>query len=104
MFLMLTHDIAMPRSRGPGLPRHHASATAHSVQSCGAHTHMRDRRVSDRLPFPGELVIVWNCDMSLAKAARYEVIDAGDGGFRIRADRELAIDMTGIVLRLLPDH
>lgn len=62
-----------------------------------------DRRASDRVPFPGEVVVVWTDECSLSKAARYRVIDAGDGGFRIHSDLTLNVNATGMVLRILPD-
>ena len=59
-----------------------------------------NRRESDRLPFPAEMVLVWNYD--LETVVRYHVIDAGDGGYRIRSSLPLLEGTTGMVLRLLP--
>lgn len=59
-----------------------------------------DRRASDRVPFPAELVVVWNHD--LKTPLRFRVIDAGDGGYRIRSSMPLLEGTTGMVLRLLP--
>src|SRR6185503_11773707 len=40
-----------------------------------------DRRHADRVPFPAEMVLLWNHDASLRH--RYQVIDASDSGYRI---------------------
>ncbi len=61
----------------------------------------RERRTSDRVPYPAELVIVWNHD--LESAVRYPVLDASDRGFRIRSSMPLSAGTTGIALRLLPE-
>jgi hypothetical protein len=63
-----------------------------------------DRRISDRLPFPAEMVVVWNHDMDASHASRFRMIDAGDGGYRIHCDSAPAEGTTGTVLRVLPDH
>ena len=52
-------------------------------------------------------MLVWNHDACLTRAQRYRVIDAGDGGYRIRSAAPLQLNMTGMVLRILsglPDH
>ncbi len=59
-----------------------------------------DRRESDRIPFPAELVLAWNHDLSMSM--RYRVIDAGDGGYRIHSSLPILEGTTGIALRLLP--
>ena len=59
-----------------------------------------DRRASDRLPFPGELVVLWHHDLSTP--IRYRIVDAGDGGFRLRTSVPLLEGTTGIALQLLP--
>jgi len=59
-----------------------------------------DRRHSDRVPFPGELVLIWNHDP--ATPHRYEILDAGDGGYRILTSVPLLSGTTGMVIRLLP--
>lgn len=59
-----------------------------------------DRRDSDRLPFPAEMVLVWNHD--LQTPMRYPVSDAGDGGYRIHTSLPVLEGTTGMVLRLLP--
>src|SRR5688500_1868184 len=61
-----------------------------------------NRRESDRLPFPAEMVLVWNHD--LETIVRYHVIDAGDGGYRVRSSLPLLEGTTGMVLRLLPSR
>lgn len=63
-----------------------------------------ERRQSDRIPFPAEMLVVWNHDMDATHACRFQMIDAGDGGFRIHCDSDLPAGMTGTVLRILPDH
>lgn len=59
-----------------------------------------DRRRSDRVPFPAELVLAWLHDMGTL--LRFRVVDAGDGGFRIRTGTPIVEGMTGMVVRLLP--
>lgn len=59
-----------------------------------------DRRASDRVPFPSELILAWNNDP--ATPVRYRVIDAGDGGYRIQSSMPLLEGTTGMVVRLLP--
>lgn len=59
-----------------------------------------DRRDSDRLPFPAEMVLVWNHDLSTP--IRFRVIDAGDGGYRVHSAFPILEGTTGMVLRLLP--
>lgn len=61
-----------------------------------------ERRDGDRLPFPAELVLVWNHDLD--HPIRFRVIDAGDGGYRIRSSLPVIEGMTGMVLRLLPSR
>lgn len=58
-----------------------------------------DRRQNDRVPFPGELILIWNHDAALRH--RYHILDAGDGGYRIRTSLPLLEGTTGMVLRLL---
>lgn len=59
-----------------------------------------ERRGSDRLPFPAEMVLVWNHD--LGTPMRYRVLDAGDGGYRIHSTFNMLEGTTAMVLRLLP--
>jgi hypothetical protein len=59
-----------------------------------------DRRRSDRLPFPAELVLAWMHD--LGTPLRFRVVDAGDGGFRLRSRTPVIEGMTGIAVKLLP--
>jgi len=61
-----------------------------------------DRRISDRVPFPAELLLVWNHSLQLPM--RYQVMDAGDGGYRIATCLPLLEGTTGMVLRLLPSR
>lgn len=60
-----------------------------------------DRRESDRVPFPGELVILWHHDLSTP--IRYRIVDAGDGGYRLRTSVPVLEGTTGMALQLLPD-
>jgi hypothetical protein len=60
-----------------------------------------DRRRSDRVPFPAHLTVVWHHD--LEKPVRYQVTNAGDGGFQIRSSTPLDEGTTGTALRLLPE-
>ncbi|TVQ51896.1 MAG: hypothetical protein EA377_11365 [Phycisphaerales bacterium] len=60
-----------------------------------------DRRTGDRVPYPAELLIAWMHD--LRTPVRYRVIDAGDGGFRIRTRTPVIEGMTGVALKLLPE-
>lgn len=72
--------------------------TTGSSLPCSFH----DRRRSDRLPFPAEMVMVWNYDLNTTM--RYRVIDAGDGGYRIHSSLPMLVGTTGMVLRLLPSR
>lgn len=59
-----------------------------------------DRRQSDRVPFPGELIVRWfhAPDTPL----RYRVADASDDGLRVHSSLPLLQGMMGIVMRLAP--
>lgn len=46
------------------------------------------------------MVLVWNHDLDTP--VRYRVIDAGDGGYRIRSAINMLEGTTAMVLRLLP--
>lgn len=59
------------------------------------------RRSGDRLPYPAELVLIWNHDPGTR--IRYRVIDASDGGCRIHSSLPLIEGMTGMALKLLPE-
>ena len=59
-----------------------------------------ERRHSDRVPFPAELILAWNHDTR--SPVRYRVIDAGDGGYRIQSSMPMLEGTTGMVVRLLP--
>jgi hypothetical protein len=59
-----------------------------------------DRRASDRVPFPAEMVLAWNHDFS--HRMRFRIIDAGDGGYRIHSSLPVLEGTTGMVLRILP--
>lgn len=65
-----------------------------------ADTATTDRRQSDRVPFPAEVILAWNHDSSFP--VRYRVIDAGDGGYRIHSCMPLLEGTTGMVIRILP--
>jgi hypothetical protein len=60
-----------------------------------------DRRRGDRVPFPAELVLVWHHDLD--SPVRYRILDASDGGFRIRTSLPMVEGMTGMALALLPE-
>ena len=83
----MLHDGIMSRTSRRGKPR-------------ADRPNLADRRDSDRVPFPAEMVLVWNHD--LQTAMRYRVMDAGDGGYRIRTSAPLVEGMTGMVIRMLP--
>ena len=83
----MLHDGIMSRTSRRGKPRTDRPALA-------------DRRESDRIPFPAEMVLVWNHD--LHTPMRYRVMDAGDGGYRIRTSTPPVEGMTGMVIRMLP--
>lgn len=85
--LLMLHDGVMSRTARTGLARFGAPE-------------LEERRNSDRLPFPAEMVLVWNHDLDTPM--RYRVLDAGDGGYRIRTSSPLVDGMTGMVIRLLP--
>jgi hypothetical protein len=90
----MLHDGIMSRSlRPPGARQGDSRADDPSLL---------ERRDSDRVPFPAELVLVWNHD--LHTPMRYRVIDAGDGGYRIRTSTPLIEGMTGMVIRMLPSQ
>ena len=88
----MLHDAVMLRAGGQELPK--SGSAANQPES--------ERRDSDRLPFPAEMVLVWNHD--LQTPMRYRVLDAGDGGYRIRSSLNLLEGTTGMVLRLLPSR
>jgi len=81
----MLHDAVMAKVAGSELP---------------VDTACLDRRASDRLPFPAEMILVWTHD--LRTPMRYQVSDAGDGGYRIHSSLPVLEGTTGIVLRLLP--
>ena len=87
----MLHDVVMSRSRRPA---------PGEAPAAGASEACADRRRSDRVPFPAEIVLVWNHDFQTTM--RYRVIDAGDSGYRIHSSLPLQDGMTGMVLRLLP--
>ena len=60
-----------------------------------------ERRRSQRVAFPAELVVRWHHEPDLP--IRYEVIDASDGGFRIRSTLPMLEGMIGKALKLLPE-
>jgi hypothetical protein len=59
-----------------------------------------NRRRSDRLPFPAELVLAWMHD--LGTPLRFRIVDAGDGGYRIRSRVPAVEGMTAIAVKFLP--
>lgn len=76
-------------------------ATRHDPNAAGQPGIMDiDRRRSDRVPFPAELVLAWMHD--LGTPLRFPVVDAGDGGFRIRTATPVIEGMTGLAVKLLP--
>ena len=60
-----------------------------------------DRRHHDRVPFPAEMTLIWHHDVDTM--LRYRILDASDGGFRLRSSTPMLTGMTGMVLRLLPE-
>lgn len=60
-----------------------------------------DRRRGMRVPFPTEMIIRWFSDMR--SPVRYAIIDAADGGFRIRTSLPVMEGMTGVIMMLLPE-
>ena len=92
----MLHDAVMSRINGPRQPGscNAAGEEISAIEAC------LDRRESDRLPFPAEMVIVWNHD--LGTSLRFRVLDAGDGGYRIRTSVPVLEGTTGMVLRMLP--
>ena len=97
---MLQHAV-MSRSRGPRLPRPRNAAQIWPAPGLQG---QNNRRQFDRLPFPAEAVLVWNHELDASRAQRYRIIDAGDGGYRLHCDAALPLDMTGMILRVLPDR
>src|SRR5690349_15345922 len=85
-------------------PTHNQLEALAAFQTSHGRSTVEDRRAVDRLPFPGELLVVWSCELEYARAQRYAMVDASHSGFRIRAEKELPVGMTGMVLRLLPDQ
>jgi len=75
----------------------HDGVLEHTTAQPGVH----DRRDDPRVPCPSELSIVWHHDLDAP--GRYPLIDASDGGLRIRSHLPMAQGMTGMVLRLLPE-
>jgi hypothetical protein len=107
----MLHDAVMSRVRRPGAPRQRNAAEGGEIDGAEAllpgafestGETCLDRRQSDRIPFPAEMVMVWNHDFDTPM--RYRVIDAGDGGYRIHSSLPLQEGMTGMVLRLLPSR
>lgn len=95
----MLHDAVMSRNPQPGTPGSCSPADVEKI-NCEEQTSISDRRISDRLPFPAEMVLVWNYDLNTP--LRYSVIDAGDGGYRIHTSLPVTAGTTGMVLRLLP--
>jgi hypothetical protein len=60
-----------------------------------------ERRRGDRLPYPAEIVLVWHHDLD--HPGRYQVLNAGDGGFRISTMAPMTEGMTGMAMMLLPE-
>ena len=60
-----------------------------------------NRRKSGRVPFPAELVIAWIHDPDVQ--LRLAVIDASDGGYRIRSAMPMLEGTIGVATRLLPE-
>jgi hypothetical protein len=102
LWIMLQHAV-MSRSRGPRSPRPRNAAQI-LRQLPGQLPGRSNRRQFDRLPFPAEAVLVWNHELDASHAQRYRIIDAGDGGYRVHCDTALTLDMTGMILRILPDR
>ncbi|MCI0631191.1 MAG: hypothetical protein L0Y44_11125 [Phycisphaerales bacterium] len=95
----MLHDAVMSRIGGSRKPGFRNPGRSQDV-SAGQSAACLERRESDRLPFPAEIILVWNYD--LYTPMRYTVIDAGDGGYRIHSSLPVLEGTTGMVLRLLP--
>jgi hypothetical protein len=97
----MLHDHVMSRATASIAFEECESAVENSP--CGgftAETACADRRLSDRVPFPAELVLAWN--HNLAVSMRYRIADAGNGGYRIHSSLPMLEGTTGVVVRLLP--
>ncbi|MCA9290759.1 MAG: hypothetical protein KDA25_06500 [Phycisphaerales bacterium] len=61
---------------------------------------LADPRSSERVPCPCELMVRWlhapECP------TRYEILDVGNGGFRIRHTLPVLEGMVGVAVKLLP--
>ena len=93
----MLHDDAMfgscERDDGDVTDIHHVDAALEATSATD------DRRHGDRVPFPAELILLWNHDASLRH--RYRILDASDGGYRIRTSLPLLEGTTGMVIRVL---
>jgi len=99
--LIMFHDTVMSRAMTHGLKHTgggEAQGTAAHADDLGLDC--AERRGSDRVPFPAEMILIWNHDAALRH--RHRIIDAGDGGYRIATSLPLLEGTTGMVVRLLP--
>jgi len=60
-----------------------------------------DLRRAPRVPCPAEITVVWHHNPSTV--VRYRVLDASDGGLRLRSFVPLLEGTTGMVMRMLPE-
>ena len=74
----------------------HDGAIARSIFDAGT----LDRRSSERMPVTFELVVRWHHEPDTP--VRYQLLDIGEGGYRILSSLPMLSGMTGVALRLLP--
>lgn len=60
-----------------------------------------DLRETTRVPCPAEITLIWH--HSPSSIVRYRVVDASDGGLRLRSAVPLLEGTTGMVMRMLPE-
>lgn len=94
----MIHDQAMSQSLSGGRQPQHPCDHDDDLQIEGGVAD-DNRRASDRVPFPAEMILLWNHDASLRH--RYRVLDASDGGFRIHSALPMLEGTTGMVIRVL---
>lgn len=63
-------------------------------------THV-DRRGSERKPFDSEVLIRWHGHGP--GLMRFRLVDASEGGYRLRLNTPLLEGMTGVALKVLPE-
>ncbi len=93
----MIHDQAMSRSLSRN-KRPHQQCNEDDL-CCEDALATDDRRQDQRVPFPAEMILLWNHDPSMRH--RYRILDASDGGYRIHCALPLLEGTTGMVIRLL---